>query len=683
MNYTEVRKTIFNPGRLLLFAIFLASGTLISEGVSSAETSFDTSRIYHAMAKARRGEPVNIGVIGGSITAGSLASTEDKRWANIVTEWWRTKFPSSTVTLINAGVGATGSDIGTFRIQKDLIQKDPDFVIVEFAVNDSGEDSLYVREMMEGIVRQLLADTSKTGVMLLLLKMEDGGTAQADHKVVGDYYKIPWVSQVDLIGPALAEDGLVLSDVYGDTPHGVHPNDVGMQYIADFITERLDSMYAHLPVDEALPEITMTLPEPMVSDVFMHTYTFTAASLIPTVNTGWTTGATLWSADTPGAELTFEVDGNAIAVKYDKVYSTDRGRAEVWVDNGTHMVIDAFFTETWGTRPCFQLVAEGLSDGNHTLHIKIMEEHDPLSSGNYLHILSVYKAGNITSAPPIAVPGTPKKALTGHAVWIDGTPSYDPDNDTITAFQWTVENAPVGSTAGMEYSTSAVASVTPDLAGYYSIGLVVTAGIQESVMQTCRIHVVATNAIPVAIAGDDFTLATGKRAKPDGSNSSDADGDPITYSWTFLSKPGGSAPVIMLANTATPYFFANDQGEYLVALVVNDSIADSPADTIKITAIDGYSALPDWKTDAQTVRVFPNPTRGHITLQYQLASPVQVTVRVFSVDGRLLTEPVSEHQNNGFHELNLNLESMLSSGKALILQVERGNDIYRQKVMIF
>ncbi|OFY56120.1 MAG: hypothetical protein A2Y87_06165 [Bacteroidetes bacterium RBG_13_46_8] len=165
------------------------------------------------MAKARRGEPVTIGVIGGSITAGSLASTEDKCWANIVTNWWRTKFPSSAVSLINAGIGATGSDIGTFRIQKDIIQKDPDFVIVEFAVNDSGEDSLYVREMMEGVVWQLLADTSKTGVMLLLLKMENGGTAQADHKVVGNYYKIPWVSQADLIGPALAEDGLTLSQV--------------------------------------------------------------------------------------------------------------------------------------------------------------------------------------------------------------------------------------------------------------------------------------------------------------------------------------------------------------------------------------------------------------------------------------------------------------------------------------
>jgi lysophospholipase L1-like esterase len=683
MNHTEPRKKIIRSGRLLLIAVFIASGTMDAVAASSGEIPFDTARIYNAMAKARRGEPVTIGVIGGSITAGSLASTEEKRWANIVTNWWRTQFPSSAVSLTNAGIGATGSDIGTFRIQKDILQKDPDFVVVEFAVNDSGEDSLYVREMMEGVVRQLLADTGRPGVMLLLIKMENGATAQADHKVVGDYYNIPWVSQADLIGPALEKDGLTLSQVYGDTPNGVHPNDLGMQYIADFITERLDSIHAHLPADTALPEINMSLPEPLVSDVYTRTYTFNAATLIPGSNTGWNAGGAQWTSETPGAELVFALDGNAVAVKYDKVFSANRGRAEVWVDEGPHTVIDAFFTETWGTKPCFQLVAEGLPDGEHNLHIKILEDHDPLSSGNYVQILSVYKAGNITSAPPISVPGTPKKTLTGDAVMMDGSSSYDPDGDTLTAYRWTVENAPAGSSAIIEHDTAAVTLFTPDLAGYYTMGLVVSAGLMQSVLQTFPIHAVATNAVPVANAGEDFTLATGKRAKPDGSNSSDADGDPLSYAWTFLSKPEGSVAAIMAGNTATPYFFANDQGEYLVSLVVNDSIADSPADTIKITAIDGYTGQPVRKTDEQKLRVYPNPAGGNITLQYQLASPMQVRVRLYSPEGRLLGEPLNEFQENGLHVLNLNAGSYPAAGNTIILQVETGREVFRKKIVVF
>jgi lysophospholipase L1-like esterase len=683
MKYTETRNKILSIGRRILFAGLFVSGIMNMVAASFSETPFDTARIYNAMAKARRGEPVTIGVIGGSITAGSLASTEAKRWANIVTSWWRTRFPLSSVTLVNAGIGATGSDIGTFRIQKNILQKDPDFVIVEFAVNDAGEDSHYVQEMMEGVVRQLLTDTSKTGVMLLLLKMENGATAQADHKVVGDYYKIPWVSQADQIDSVVEKDGLTLSQVYGDTPNGVHPNDIGMQYIADFIIQRLDSIYAHLPADEALPEISMNLPEPLVSDVYAQTYTFTASTLIPSVNTGWSGKTSLWSADTPGAELVFRLDGNAIAVQYDKVFTNNRGRAEVWTDDGPHTVIDAFFTETWGTKPCFQLVAEGLSDGEHYLHIKILEDHDPLSNGNFVQILSVYKAGNITSAPPIAVPGNQKKALVNHAVLIDGTPSYDPDNDTITAFHWTMESAPAGSAASVEYSTSAVASFTPDLTGNYSIGLVVDANMQESVKQICRIHAVAANAVPVADAGADITLATGKRALPDGTNSSDADGDVLSYTWTFLSKPAGSKVSIMSGNTATPSFIAKDQGEYLLALVVNDSLADSPADTVKITAIDGYTAQPDLKPDEQKLLIYPNPTGGSITLQYYLSSPMQVRIRLFSPEGRLLCEPLNEIQENGLHVLNLNADSYSVEGNAIIIQVETGNEVFRQKVVLY
>jgi lysophospholipase L1-like esterase len=683
MNCTENRKRTTNFGTLLLFAGFLAFVTINVQAELPADTPFDTARIFHVMAKARQGEPITIGVIGGSITAGSLASTEDKRWANLVTEWWRTQFPSSTVALVNAGVGATGSDQGTFRIQKDLLSKHPDFVVVEFAVNDAGEESHYVQEMMEGCVRQLLADTNDIGVMLLLLKMEDGGTAQDDHKVAGDYYKIPWVSQVDLIGPALAKEGLVLSQVYGDTPHGVHPNDLGMQYIADFITERLDSVYAHLPADADLPEINTTLPEPLVTDIYTRTYTFTAATLVASTNSGWDTKGSVWSSETPGAELVFTVDGNAVAVKYDKKFSTDRGRAEVWVDEGPHTVIDAFFTETWGTKPCFQLVEEGLPDGEHTLHVKILAEHDPQSNGNYLNILSVYKAGNITNASPIAVPGTAKKTLIENAVILDAGSSYDPDGDTITTYQWSVEKAPNGSSATIESGTAVMTSFTPDLAGYYNIGLIVNVGAMPSVQQTVSIHAVASNTVPLADAGEDIILATGKRAKPDGSKSSDADGDPITYVWSFILKPEGSTASIMSANTATPYFFASTQGEYLVSLVVNDSIADSPVDTVKITAIDGYSALPDVNSDAQNIRIFPNPARDFITMQYQLTSPMQVKIMVFSTDGRLLSQPVYEHQKTGSHELNLSVESLSSAGKSLIIQVEAGNEVFRQKVMLF
>jgi hypothetical protein len=42
---------------------------------------------------------------------------------------------------VNAGIGATDSDYGSLRAQRDVLSKNPDLVIIEFAVNDIGGDT--------------------------------------------------------------------------------------------------------------------------------------------------------------------------------------------------------------------------------------------------------------------------------------------------------------------------------------------------------------------------------------------------------------------------------------------------------------------------------------------------------------------------------------------------------------
>ncbi|MBT7166990.1 MAG: SGNH/GDSL hydrolase family protein, partial [Victivallales bacterium] len=72
----------------------------------------NVARIQHAMAKARRGEPVTIAVIGGSITQGARASKPQNRYGNLVAQWWRQNFPKSRIQFVNAGIGGTGSNYG-------------------------------------------------------------------------------------------------------------------------------------------------------------------------------------------------------------------------------------------------------------------------------------------------------------------------------------------------------------------------------------------------------------------------------------------------------------------------------------------------------------------------------------------------------------------------------------------
>lgn len=665
--------------KVFVLLLWFYSHELLSNGVSD-NVSFDTSRIYHVMAKARRGEPVTIGAIGGSITAGSLASTENKRWINIVTAWWRTRFPASTIKLVNAGIGGTGSDIGTFRVKNDILSKDPDFVIIEFSVNDSGKDSTYVRKMTEGLVRQLLQDTNKIGVMFLMLKMENGGTAQADHKVIANYYGIPWVSQADLIDAAVAADGRTLRDVYGDNP-GIHPNDIGMQYIADFITEKLDSIYSHLPSDEDLPEIPASIPEPLITDVFANTYTFKASTIVPEENSGWEVSSFDWSSVTPGSELVFTIDGNAVAVEYSRHNTTNRGRVEIWVDERPHKILDAYWTETWGPARVFELIAENLTNGEHTLHIKVLNEPNPLSNGNYFQLFSVMKAGQITQAPPIAVPGKQKKMLAATSLILDGSGSYDPDGDSITSYQWSVVNAPMGSNASLENGNMMLATFTPDIEGIYTIGLMVMSASQNSVMRKLLVHVVSSNTVPVAYAGDDFNTATGKKCLLNSRGSYDADNDSLFYNWLLVSKPVNSKSYLLKANTTAPYFTPDVEGEYVILLTVNDSIANSLPDTVIVTAIDGYTNISDAENEKDEFYAYPNPSHDIITVQYMLEAEMPVRLTLYSADGRMLTEFFNGFQDAGLHIFTIDLNQFVQSEALLVLCLEKGFLRNRQTII--
>ena len=94
---------------------------------------------------------------------------------------------------------------------------------------------------------------------------------------------------------------------------------------------------------------------------------------------------------------------------------------------------------------------------------------------------------------------------------------------------------------------------------------------------------VVVNLAPVASAGPLQNVSTGATVTLDGHASSDANGDALSYLWTFSSKPVGSAATLASATSAVPSFVADLAGDYLLSLTVNDGKVDSPAATVKVT----------------------------------------------------------------------------------------------------
>ena len=103
--------------------------------------------IPNFVSKLNAGKEVRIAYLGGSITA-------QPGWRPKTLAWFRKQYPGAKIDEINAAIGGTGSDLGVFRLQHDVLQHKPDLLFVEFAVNDGGAAPDRIHKAMEGIIRQ-------------------------------------------------------------------------------------------------------------------------------------------------------------------------------------------------------------------------------------------------------------------------------------------------------------------------------------------------------------------------------------------------------------------------------------------------------------------------------------------------------------------------------------------------
>src|SRR5262249_13690613 len=95
-----------------------------------------------------------------------------------------------------------------------------------------------------------------------------------------------------------------------------------------------------------------------------------------------------------------------------------------------------------------------------------------------------------------------------------------------------------------------------------------------------------TNRPPVANAGTDQTVYVAQTVTLDGSASSDPDGQPLQYTWSFLSRPAGSQAALVSATSVRPTFVPDRDGEYVVRLVVSDGSLSSASDTVQISTLN-------------------------------------------------------------------------------------------------
>lgn len=116
--------------------------------------------------------------------------------------------------------------------------------------------------------------------------------------------------------------------------------------------------------------------------------------------------------------------------------------------------------------------------------------------------------------------------------------------------------------------------------GHYLVQAIATINNNSISTSMSGIEITSGNNPPVANAGPDQTVSVGADCMAivtlDGFGSSDPDGDPLSYSWTWDSgATTGVSPIIQLPLDTTT-----------ITLVVNDGTVDSDPDTVNITMVD-------------------------------------------------------------------------------------------------
>ena len=69
----------------------------------------------------------------------------------------------------------------------------------------------------------------------------------------------------------------------------------------------------------------------------------------------------------------------------------------------------------------------------------------------------------------------------------------------------------------------------------------------------------------------------------DGSGSTDIDGNTLSFFWSLTGKPASSTASLSDPAAVKPEFTADQPGDYIAQLIVNDGKANSQPDTVTLT----------------------------------------------------------------------------------------------------
>lgn len=340
--------------------------------------------LKRCMKKALSGERVKVGFLGGSITQGSLSSTPKTCYAYLVYEWWKQKFPGTEIVYINAGIGGTTSQFGVSRVKDHMLCHKPDFLLIEFAVNDDNTE--FFQETYEGLIRTVLGQKDAPAVLLMNnVRYDNGENAEEIHQEIAKAYALPMVSMKTTIWPEVKSGRIPAREI---TPDDLHPNDAGHSLVAQVITHFLEQVYREVEQEESCAFEAGELPAPVTANAYEDSVRYQNHNSTPVLQ-GFVADTEPqaefldifkkgFTASRKGDKITFKMTCTGIAIQYKKSVKQPAPIAKVVIDGREEdaVILDANFQEDWGDCLYIDTVMRHGELKEHQVEISVVEDHE-------------------------------------------------------------------------------------------------------------------------------------------------------------------------------------------------------------------------------------------------------------------------------------------------------------------
>ncbi|MBQ8804357.1 MAG: hypothetical protein IJZ53_12030 [Tyzzerella sp.] len=223
--------------------------------------------LVNTYRKLTQDKKLNVVYFGGSVTAGYGSTDKEKySWRALSAKWLREHFPEADIRDINTAIGESGTFLGVYRLERDILSQAPDLLFIEYAINDFffGSSMEVAALQYETIVREVKARLPQCDIVTLITDCRE--TAEAEelygaacgHERIASVYQIPTI----YVGKALVDSLPALCDdewrkYYIDI---VHPTDAGYFTYYKCVEEYLHQSLIASPPDMQSAEEMEVIP---------------------------------------------------------------------------------------------------------------------------------------------------------------------------------------------------------------------------------------------------------------------------------------------------------------------------------------------------------------------------------------------------------------------------------------